>query len=156
MYDDRNCSKCHSDKELPDFNFRKDTQKCRDCFKLINKEYRTMIKDEIKIRRKELCENIKYKNLKRIYDIDYHERNREKIQLYKKNYFQNNEEEMYKKNKKRKDENIIFRLACNLRKREINAFKAPNVRKTNKTFDLLGCFHSFYQRCMVKVSCMVK
>ena len=27
------------------------------------------------------------KNLKRIYDIDYRESNREKSQLYKKNYF---------------------------------------------------------------------
>ena len=42
---------------------------------MINKEYRTMNKVEIKIRREENCENIKLKNLKRIYDIDYRERN---------------------------------------------------------------------------------
>ena len=41
--------------------------------------------------------------------------------------------------KKRKYEDNKFRLACNLRKRVLNAFKAQNVRKTNKTFDLLGC-----------------
>ena len=50
---------------------------------------------------------------------------------------------MYKKIKKRKHEDINFRLACNLRKRVLNAFKAQNVRKTNKTFYLLGCSHSF-------------
>ena len=52
---------------------------CRDCTKLINKGYRTMKKDKIKIGRK------KYENLKRIYDNDHRERNREKVQLYKKN-----------------------------------------------------------------------
>ena len=50
---------------------------------------------------------------------------------------------MYKKIKKRKDEDIIFRLACNFRKTLLNAFKAQNVRKTNKTFFSLGCSHSF-------------
>ena len=53
----------------------------------------------------------------RVYDIDYRERNREKFQLYKKNDFQNNKEEFYKKIEKRKDEDINFRLACNLQKR---------------------------------------
>ena len=85
----------------------------------------------------------KVKKLKRRYDIDYRERNREKIQLYKKNYFQNNKQELYKKIKKRKDQDIKFRLSCNLQKRVLNAFKAQNVRKTNKTFYLLGCSHSF-------------
>ena len=102
-----------------------------------------MKKDEITIQRKKYRENIKNKNLKRIYDIGYRERNREKIQLYKKNYFQNNKQDLYKKIIKRKDEDINFRLACNLRKRVLNAFKARNVRKTNKTFYLLGCSQSF-------------
>ena len=127
MDDIERCSACDNEKGLSEFNFRKDTQKnrnqCRDCNKLINKEYRTMNKDEIKIRRKEYCENIRNKNLKRIYDIDYRERNRETIQLYWKNYFQNIKEETYKKIKERKDEDNNFRLACNLRKRVLNAFE---------------------------------
>ena len=146
MEDIKRCSKCDEEKELSEFNFRKDTQKytnqCRDCSKLINKEYRNMKKDEIKIRRKEYCENTK--NLKRIYDIDYRERNREKIQLYKKNYFQNKKEELYKKINKRK-EDINFRLACNLRKRVLNAFKAQNVKKTNKTFRSTRIFTFFFK-----------
>ena len=143
--DVKKCSRCKNEKELSEFNFRRDIQKfrnqCRDCIKLINNQYQTMNKDKIKIRKKEYSE--KTKNLKRIYDIGYRERNREKIQLYKKNYFQNNKQELYKKIKKRKDDDINFRLACNLRKRVLNAFKARNVRKTNKTFYLLGCSHSF-------------
>ena len=81
--------------------------------------------------------------MRRIYDIDCRERNRDKIQLHRKIFFPTNKEELYKKIKKRKDEDINFRLARNLRKRVLNAFKAQNVRKTNKTFDLLGCSHSF-------------
>ena len=50
---------------------------------------------------------------------------------------------MYEKIEKRKDEDLEHQLACNLQKRVINAFKAQIVRKTNTTFYLLGCSHSF-------------
>ena len=106
------CLKCYNEKELPEFNFRRDTQKYRnqrrDCIKLMNKEYQTMNKDEIKIQRKEYRENIKNKNLKRIYEIDYRERNREKIQLCEKNFFQNFKKELYRNIKNRKDEDNNF------------------------------------------------
>ena len=112
------CCRCGIVKELFEFCFRKDTQnyrnQCRDCIKLMNKEYQTMDKDKIEMQRKKYRENIKYKSLKRINDIDYRERNRDKIQFYKKNYFPNNKEELCKKIKKRKDEDINFRLVCNL------------------------------------------
>ena len=93
MDDDlKRCSKCGIEKDLSEFNFRKDTQNYRNqcrifCNKLINKEYRTMNKDKIKIRSKEYRN--KTKNKKRL-SIDYRESNRDKIQLYKKNYFQKN------------------------------------------------------------------
>ena len=52
------CCKCNNEKELSEFNSRKDKQKyrnqCRDCTKLINKEYRTMNKDEIKIQKERI------------------------------------------------------------------------------------------------------
>ena len=143
--DIKRCSKCDIAKELSEFSFRKDTQKYRnqgrDCFKLIIKEYRTINKHEIKIRKKEYPNNTK--NLKRLYDMVYRERNREKIQLYEKIFFQNNKEELYKKTKRRKNEDNDFRLACNSQKRVLNAFTAHNVRETNKTFHLLGYSHSF-------------
>ena len=68
----KRCSKCDNEKELPEFNFRTDTQQyrnqCRDCIRLISEERGTMNKKEIKIQRKEYFEKIKNKNLKRIYD----------------------------------------------------------------------------------------
>ena len=143
----KRCSKCDIEKELTEFSFRRDSQKyrnqCRECIKLINKECQIINKDEIKIKRKKYREETKNKNLKRIYDIVYRERNGEKIQLYKRNYFENNKHELYKKIKKRKDEDIKFRLACNLRKKALNASKAQNVRKRNKTFYLFRCSQSF-------------
>ena len=47
------------------------------------------------------------------------------------------------KNRKKSDSN--YKLACNLRSRTSTAFKSQNVRKTDKTFDLLGCSHSFFK-----------
>ena len=69
-----------------------------------------------------------------MYDIDYRERNREKIKNYKKQY-----------TRKRRESDINFKLICNIRVRTNKAFKFQNVRKTNKTFDLLGCSHSFFK-----------
>ena len=108
---------------------------------MINIEYRITNKDEIKIRKKEYRNNTK--DLKCLYDMEYRERNREMIQLYRKNLFRNNKEELYKKTKKRKNEDFNFQLARNLPKRVLNAFKAQNVRKKKKTFNLFGRSHSF-------------
>ena len=81
MSDNIRCSKCDIVEKLSEFNSRKDTQQyrnqSRDCIKLINKEYRTMKEHEDKIRNKKDRNNTK--SLKRLYDIDYRERNREKI-----------------------------------------------------------------------------
>ena len=47
----------------------------------------------------------------------------------------------YVKNKMKTDLN--FKLASYMRNRLYKAYKAQNVRKINKTFDLLGWSHSF-------------
>ena len=36
-----------------------------------------------------------------------------------------------------------------MRNRLYKAYKAQNVKKTNKTFDLLGCSHSFFKSCII-------
>ena len=48
--------------------------------------------------------------------------------------------------KSRRDSDLIYKLACNLRSRTNKAFKCQNVRKTKKTFDLLGCSNSFLRQ----------
>ena len=49
----------------------------------------------------------------------------------------------------RKQSNLNFELTCNLRSRTYQGFKSQNVRKVNKTFDLLGCSHSFFKNWIV-------
>ena len=51
--------------------------------------------------------------------------------------------------RKRTDSDLDFELACNLRNRLYKAYQAQNVMKTNKTFVLLGCSHSFFQRWII-------
>ena len=130
----KRCSRCDNEKGLSEFNFRKDIQRyrnqCRDCIKLINKEYQIMNKDKFKIRRKEYSE--KTKHLKRMYDIAYRERNREKNKNYKKHYM-----------RKRKESDLNFKLICNIRTRTNKAFLSQNIMKTNKTVDILDVLPNF-------------
>ena len=44
---------------------------------------------------------------------------------------------------------LNFKLHCYMRNRLYKAYKAQNVRKTNKTFDLLGCSHSFFKSWII-------
>ena len=55
--------------------------------------------------------------------------------------------------KSRRDSDLNYKLACNLRSRTNKAFKSQNVRKINKTFDLPGCSHSFFQRWIIHQLC---
>ena len=61
--------------------------------------------------------------------------NRDKIITRLKEYLKN-----------RKESDINFKLACNLRSRTSKAFKSHNVRKINKTFDLLGYSQLVFKR----------
>ena len=117
----KNYCKCEIENMTTDFYFRNDTLKyrneCMHCQSSRNKEW-------------------SYNN----YD---------KFKIYKKQYFQQNKNKINESpkqpEKNRKDSELNFKLACNLRFRTYKAFKSQNVRKTNKTFDLLGCSHSFFQ-----------
>ena len=46
---------------------------------------------------------------------------------------------------KTKKTDLNFKLASYMRNRLYKAYKAQTVRKTKKTFDLLGCSHSFFE-----------
>ena len=83
------------------------------------------------------------------YKKKYYLDNRDQINENPKNYIKQNREKIriYEKNRKKTDLN--FKIPCNLRSRTSPAFKSQNVRKTNKTFDLLGCSHSFFKNWIV-------
>ena len=44
---------------------------------------------------------------------------------------------------------LNFKLASYMKNRLYKTYKAQNVRKTNKTFDLLGCSHSFFKNWII-------
>ena len=84
---------------------------------------------------------------------NYYLENRDKLIKYQKLYDKQNRDKIntrmneYFKNRKQLDLN--FKLVCNLRSRTNQAFKAHSVRKTNKTFELLGCSHSFFKNWII-------
>ena len=45
--------------------------------------------------------------------------------------------------------NLNFELASYMRIRLYKTYESQNLRKTNKTFDLLGCSHSFFKNWTV-------
>ena len=74
-----------------------------------------------------------------MYDIDYRERNREKIKNYKKQFL-----------RKRRESDINFKLICNIRTRTDKAFiSQKNVKKTNKTIVSLGCSTECFRRWII-------
>ena len=66
-----------------------------------------------------------------------------------KQYHNNRKERKNTLDKERRKTDLNFKIACNLRSRTYQAFKSQNVRKTNKTFDLLGCSHSFFKNWII-------
>ena len=116
MDDMKKCSKCKNEKELFEFNIRRDTLKyrnqCRDCIKLIKKEYQT--------------------------------NNKDKINLYNKNYFQHNKNKIYESRKNRRKTDVNFRLICNTRRRIHHALKGKS--KSSSTRDILGIDIDLYRK----------
>ena len=53
---------------------------------------------------------------------------------------------MYQKQMKT---DLHFKLTTYMRNRLRKAYNAQNVRKTKKTFDLIGCSHSFFKNWII-------
>ena len=81
----RRCSKCKNEKKLSEFNVRTDTHK-----------YRKQCRGCIKLIKKE-----------------YQTNNKDEINLYNKNYFQQNKKKIYESRKNRRKTDVNFRLICN-------------------------------------------
>ena len=51
--------------------------------------------------------------------------------------------------RKRRESDINFKLICNIRTMTNRAFISQNVKKINKTIDLLGCSTEFFRRWII-------
>lgn len=98
-------------------------------------------KNKLLIQKKNKEYRIKNKLLVGEYQKEYYEKNKLLVGKYRKEYYEKNKKRINKiKNiytKKRRVEDISFRILCNTRIRILNALKTNS--KSSKTIDLLGC-----------------
>ena len=72
-----------------------------------------------------------------------------KIEAKKRKYRSDHKVKMNEYYKNRRHSDLKFKLAHKIRVRTNKAFKSQNVRKTIKTFDLLGFSHSFFKSWII-------
>jgi hypothetical protein len=136
------CSKCLIGKLVSEFNTdnsRPDRlyPSCKECRKIIVGEYSK-------------------KNSKKIneYQIEYKKNNLDKIIERNKIYYLKNKEKIKKNNysntKKRRKNDILFKLRCNLNVRIRMFMKSINIVKDNPTFDIIGCTPQFLKEYLEK------
>ena len=118
-------------------------KKCTNCEKISlksNFKKKQNLKIEYKFQCK-FCESEHNKN--------YNNKNRDsELERHKKYNSQNRGKiKEYMKNKMKTD--LHFQLASYMSNRLYKVYKAQNVRKSNKTFVLLGCSHSFFKNWII-------
>jgi hypothetical protein len=125
------CNECNIEKPYEDFNkdsWKKDgfRNSCRLCAK---KKYLENRDKEI-LRVKTYQKNNREKVLKQklIHAKEYFLKNREKIKEYQRQH----------KAERRKND-VLFRLSCNLSSRVRQFISKRKMRKTNTTFEIVGC-----------------
>jgi hypothetical protein len=125
------CSKCKEEKLNCDFNIdnsRPDKlySSCKECRKIVVKEYSKKKSKKINEYQKEYKKN----NLNKIIERNrlYYDKNKEKIN--KSNYV---------RTKNRRKEDPIFKLRSNLNVRIRLFMKSVNIIKNNSTLNIIGC-----------------
>lgn len=131
------CAKCNIEKEIN--NFRKDKTKkdgyyssCKNC-KLV---WRQKNKIQVNLSAKRLRDFNKEKNPE-----EYYIKNRERGKKYEQNS---------KEKRKLRQLTIGYRLKNSLRSRIRNFLKSKNIKKTNKTFTIVGCSPEFLKDYLEK------
>ncbi len=76
---------------------------------------------------------------------EYYLKNSEVIRKNSSEYNKNNRDKINNYYINRRNTNPTFKLTENLRSRTRAAFKSQNVRKNNKTFELIGCSQKFFK-----------
>ena len=76
----------------------------------------------------------------------YYQENREQILEIKKRYRKESRDKICEYENNRRQTDPMYKFTTNLRTRTRQAFKAQNMRKNNKTLELLGCSQQFLKR----------
>jgi hypothetical protein len=132
------CSKCFTEKSLSEYNVCsrvKDGRKaeCRDCQRIESKKYRLENKEKIK----EYNTNWNRDNQEyyKKYFEEYYTINYEKERDRKIKWFRDNKEYLNDYQKRRKKEDILFRIISNMR----NSVNRYLKYRSKRTFDIIGC-----------------
>jgi thiol-disulfide isomerase/thioredoxin len=142
------------------------------------KEYNENNKEKIIVERQKYYENNKEYFIKK--STEYYNNNTEKIKEQRKDYYINNVESIIKKKKefyknnsekikekrkeycknnvevirnyynKKRNFDLIFKLSSNIRSRIRVYLKSKNIKKHNKTFDIVGCTPDFLKEYLEK------
>ena len=135
-------------KDSYDYNWVKKHFKCGN-ISLKNNFHRDIKKNDGFIPYCKLCRKVyrkKYSNEHYDLEINRRRKYRFEIKIKLKNSVVIIGKEQMNTSKTKKQSDLKINIACNLRSRTSIAFKSQNVRKTNKTIDLLGCSHYFFKR----------
>ena len=122
------CSKCEIEKHLTSFYKRGLGYKshCKECSSIYGKNYYTLNKDvhNEKMSKHYIDNRENYRKTNKIYK----ENNKEKVNKIARLY-----------NRRKRDEDVLFKLKQNLRVRIKEYMKTKNITSKNKTFDFVGC-----------------
>lgn len=141
--------------------------KNKDKILLVNKEYRLKNKDKIKQIEKEYRKQ--NKNIISEKKKTYYENNKKEILDKSKQYYKNNKEKIiekntkyYEKNKnhlmdkakirnaKRKKEDYIYKLKCQIRSMIKDCFKRKKTTKNQNSEKILGCSINYFQKYLLE------
>lgn len=157
QYDVKRCSRCGIEKPLYDFN--KDCTRldgycyiCKECNKEKGKKYYRSHIDRIREKRET------QKDKRAAYDKEYYKKNKEhKLaknkqwrqthpeikRAYNKMYWENNKERLNEQakayNRKRKQEDPMYKLKCKVRGMLRDSFRRKGFQKPSPSEEILGC-----------------
>ena len=126
----KTCTKCGVEKDVSEFYKTKTGKhgvgsRCKICVRKITKEY-SLTNYKMVLEKKRI----------------YREANREEINAYQRTA--EFKEKRNKRLRKKRDEEPLFRVVDNLRRRVRYALKAQCAEKITRTMDLIGCSPKFY------------
>lgn len=132
------CSKCHIEKNLTEFNKMSKVKcgvrsYCRDCQSIESKKYR--IENKEKIKEYNTKWNKENKDYYEKYFESYYATNYEKEKERKLKWFRDNKEYSNNYQKKRKKEDVLFRLITIMR----NSVNRYLKYSSKRTFEIIGC-----------------
>ncbi len=139
------CNKCNIKKEINQFYFRAKVKgnysnSCKKCESEMNKKYREANKEAVNLVAKNWKENNKEKTKE--YNKKYKADNKSEIKEKGKIYRSENKEkerERDRRNKKKKLNDPVFKMAKTIRDSIGRAFKKNKKIKSKNTINILGC-----------------